>query len=52
MDIVMGIGCLAIIAAYFVREQEHKKELRASYEKGYKKGLNELVVKMCSEEAE
>lgn len=51
-EIVLCIGCLAMIGAFFIRELEHKRELVDSYMEGYHKGLNEHVEKMCSEEAE
>ena len=50
MDIVLCIGCLAIISAYFLREHEYQQELKDSYEEGYKAGLNENVIKMSSED--
>lgn len=50
MDILFIIVSLILAICYWVREQEHKKELQDSYEKGYNDGLCEQVVKMSSKD--
>lgn len=53
-EIMLCIGCLTMVCAYLVRENEHKEELeqyyQKGYEKGYGKGLYENVIKMSSED--
>lgn len=49
MDILFCIVSLILVIGYWVREQEHEQELKDSYEKGYKKGLYENVVKFSKD---
>lgn len=50
MVFVMGIGALAMCIAYVHQDMIHEAELKASYEKGYKDGLYENVIKFSSRE--
>lgn len=49
MDILFIVVSLILAICYWMREQEHKQELQDSYEKGYKKGLYENVVKFSED---
>ena len=55
MDIVLGNACLALCVLLYLQDKAHRQELYnvrdINYERGYKDGLYENVVRICEDDS-